>query len=446
MTDPFEVLFDPLLPVEPDRGFAERLRSRVVQAMQLPKGVTVSNLTLDSETPTAPVRRAINLVPYLAVSGARDAIGWYEDALGARTVGDPYVMEDGSIGHAELKIGDTTLMLSEEHPSIGVVAPVPGAGNSVTLHLLVAEPGEVDQVMADAIDAGAQLERPAADYEYGRNGVVRDPFGHRWLISAEPPEQPTPRAGDAGAAQGEARSESGPRQGDVAYASLHVGDLRRAVSFFEAVLGWRFGPASAPQGRRVEGQSLSLGIWERPGPSTLFLCMAVEDIEAAAARVREAGGTAGEPQHEPYGIVCDCLDDQGVPFALVELPHTDASVATSHHPNGALHGDLAYVTMEVIESGKARAFYGSVLGWRFAPGRIPDGWQVENVSPMAGMSGGNQVATTVPMYRVRDIRSAVAAVRENGGTATEPEEMPYGLSSSCTDDQGTRFYLGQLRS
>jgi predicted enzyme related to lactoylglutathione lyase len=54
------------------------------------------------------------------------------------------------------------------------------------------------------------------------------------------------------------------------------------------------------------------------------------------------------------------------------------------------------------------------------------------------------VPTTVPMYKVDDVVAAVAAVRAAGGTATEPEQLPYGLSSTCADDQGARFYLGQL--
>jgi predicted enzyme related to lactoylglutathione lyase len=85
-----------------------------------------------------------------------------------------------------------------------------------------------------------------------------------------------------------------------------------------------------------------------------------------------------------------------------------------------------------------------VLGWRFASGRAEDGWQVEDVSPMLGVSGGHELATTVPMYKVADIHRAVGLVRDAGGTATAPESQPYGVTSTCTDDQGTRFYLRQL--
>jgi predicted enzyme related to lactoylglutathione lyase len=62
---------------------------------------------------------------------------------------------------------------------------------------------------------------------------------------------------------------------------------------------------------------------------------------------------------------------------------------------------------------------------------------------MTGLHGGHDVATVVPMYRVDDIHDAVARVRAAGGSATDPESQPYGLSSQCVDDQGTRFFLGQ---
>jgi predicted enzyme related to lactoylglutathione lyase len=134
-----------------------------------------------------------------------------------------------------------------------------------------------------------------------------------------------------------------------------------------------------------------------------------------------------------------CEDDQGVPFSLYEW-RGDAERGPD---NGRRQGDLSYVTMEVPDSAKARAFYGDVLGWRFTPGRVEDGWGIDGVAPMMGMAGGRRPATVVPMYRVDDIDGAVARVRAAGGTATDPQRQPYGISSECSDDQETRFYLGQ---
>lgn len=108
-------------------------------------------------------------------------------------------------------------------------------------------------------------------------------------------------------------------------------------------------------------------------------------------------------------------------------------------------GQLAYLTFEVADSARARAFYGAVLGWGFEPGNVKDGWQIDGVSPMGGLHGGHAQSTVVPMYAVHEIAAAVARVREAGGTATDPQDRSFGAMSSCTDDQGTSFHLGELR-
>jgi predicted enzyme related to lactoylglutathione lyase len=159
-------------------------------------------------------------------------------------------------------------------------------------------------------------------------------------------------------------------------------------------------------------------------------------------RVRAAGGQAQEPRPEPYGLIADCVDDQGVPFALVQS--SAGSEGERAAAGDARHGDVAYLVLEVVDSSKTRAFFGSVLGWRFTPGRAEDGWEAQGVVPMVGVLGGQEQPAVVAMYRVDDIAHAVERVRSAGGTATEPERQPYGLSSTCTDDQGTRFFLGQL--
>ena len=110
---------------------------------------------------------------------------------------------------------------------------------------------------------------------------------------------------------------------------------------------------------------------------------------------------------------------------------------------GTRHGDVSYITHQVTDSQRARDFYGAVLGWRFSPGRVEDGWQVSGTTPMAGLSGGDDHAEVVLVYQVDDIQAAVRRVRDNGGRAAEPVQQPYGLISDCTDDQGTRFCLVQ---
>ena len=251
------------------------------------------------------------------------------------------------------------------------------------------------------------------------------------------------------------RGARAPRPGDIGYASLWIPDIGRAEAFYGAVFGWAYEPSHNPRARQVPGATPPQGLWGGQPRSTLFCSYVVDDAVAAAARVRAAGGQAGDPIERPYGMVAECTDNQGTRFAVHQYPAGSQPGAGAAGTAGAgaagpvaaaRDGDLAYVTFEVADSRLARDFYGAVLGWRFAPGRIADGWQVEGTTPMAGLSGGHAEATTVPMWRVADLRTAVGRVRAAGGTATEPRQEPYGLTADCADDQGTRFYLGQFPS
>jgi predicted enzyme related to lactoylglutathione lyase len=241
---------------------------------------------------------------------------------------------------------------------------------------------------------------------------------------------------------GNGATRRGPRQGDVGYASLWVPDTGRAVAFYTAVLGWRFAPEEAQRARQVVGSVPPQGVWGGQPRSTLFCSYVVDDAVATVARVRAAGGRATGPEQRPYGLTADCTDDQGVRFAVHQAPA--AGPASGDVPAAARDGDLAYITLEVVDSRRARDFYGAVLGWRFQPGRIADGWQVEGTTPMIGISGGHQMATAVPMWRVEDLIATAGRVRAAGGSAGRPSQEPYGLTADCTDDQGTRFHLGQF--
>ncbi|MDP2312441.1 MAG: VOC family protein [Pseudomonadota bacterium] len=119
------------------------------------------------------------LFPYLRVQGAADAIAFYGRAFGA--VEDFRLTEPGGrVGHAELKIGTFTIMLSDEYPEFGILGPVSLGGVASDLHLHV---DDADAAIQRAVDAGATVLRPATDQFYGeRSGRVRDPFGHEWTI------------------------------------------------------------------------------------------------------------------------------------------------------------------------------------------------------------------------------------------------------------------------
>lgn len=120
------------------------------------------------------------LTPYLCLPDTRAAIAWYTDALGATVLVEPMVMPDGRVGHAELEVHGARMMLSDEHPELGVEAPLAGRGAAVTLHL---EVDDCDAAVTRAVSAGAQIDRRPGDTGHGRIAVMVDPFGHRWMLN-----------------------------------------------------------------------------------------------------------------------------------------------------------------------------------------------------------------------------------------------------------------------
>ncbi len=117
--------------------------------------------------------------PYLIIKGAARAIDFYKQVFGATEL-MRFPGPGGSIGHAEIKIGDTPIMLADEVPQMGYRSPQSIGGSPVSLMLYVED---VDRVVERAVKAGAKLERPVADQFYGdRNGTIQDPFGHVWTI------------------------------------------------------------------------------------------------------------------------------------------------------------------------------------------------------------------------------------------------------------------------
>lgn len=138
------------------------------------------------------------VTPYLIVADGAGAIGFYKMALGA-TERMRLTAPDGKIGHAELIIGDSLIMLADEYPAHGARAPQAFGGSPVMLHLYVED---VDKVVAQAAAAGASIVRPVQNQFYGdRSGSVTDPFGHTWHIATHiedvPPDEIDRRAAAA---------------------------------------------------------------------------------------------------------------------------------------------------------------------------------------------------------------------------------------------------------
>jgi PhnB protein len=135
------------------------------------------------------------VTPYLCVAGAAAAIDFYSEVFGA-TERMRMPGPDGKIGHAELALGDSLIMLADEHPEIGVLSPQSIGGTPVTISLYVED---VDDVFDRAVKAGATEVRPLENQFYGdRSGQFTDPFGHRWSVATHvedvPPDEMEKRA------------------------------------------------------------------------------------------------------------------------------------------------------------------------------------------------------------------------------------------------------------
>ena len=121
-----------------------------------------------------------SVTPYLVCKGAAQALDWYKKAMGAEeTVRMPG--PGGAIMHAELRFGDSMVMMADEFPEMGARSPQTLGGTPVGMCLYV---NDCDVVFQRAVDAGAKVERPLQDQFYGdRSGTIIDPWGHKWTIS-----------------------------------------------------------------------------------------------------------------------------------------------------------------------------------------------------------------------------------------------------------------------
>lgn len=133
-----------------------------------------------------------SVTPYMIVKGAAAAIDYYKNAFGATEL---FRMEhEGKVGHAEIKIGDSPIMLADEHPEMNAYSPKTAGGTPISLMIYV---DDVDSMFKRAIELGGTEMRPVKDQFYGdRSGTLTDPFGHVWTVATHK-EDLTPEEIDA---------------------------------------------------------------------------------------------------------------------------------------------------------------------------------------------------------------------------------------------------------
>jgi PhnB protein len=243
------------------------------------------------------------MTPYLCAKDAAAAIAFYQEAFGATETSR--MSDGGKVAHAELAINGASIFLSDEYPEIDVLSPQSLGGSPVTLHLTVPD---VDAMVERAVAAGAQLLRPVADQFHGhRNGKLKDPFGHIWMIST--PLNPKP-----------AQPAESMRAGfHTVTPYLLAQDVDALVDFvkhaFDAVETFR--TRGSAGGFHIElqiGDSMVMigggGNWSGAAmPAMLHLY--VPDVNAVYRRALAAGGSSiMEPADQPDGDRRGGVQDQ----------------------------------------------------------------------------------------------------------------------------------------
>lgn len=304
---------------------------------------------------TNPVR---SMSLYLCVTGASAAIDFYREAFGAKEL-SRLAEPDGKIGHAEIQIGNTVVMLSDEYPDYGALSPQTIGGSPVKIHLDVTD---VDAFAERAIKAGATLVRPIEDKFYGdRSGHLADPFGYTWIVSTHQKDvsvedmqkefdkftdEQSAKDSYEGVKEDKMRREN--RRAVTPYFTVHKpGEL---VDFVVEAFGGieHFRATGSAGGMHAEvsiGDSVvMIGGAEHIEPMPTAIHLYVPDVDQAYERAIKAGATSLMPvSDQPYGERSGGVEDVhgnrwyiATPFVPLQTIAQDLHTVTVYfHPIGA---------------------------------------------------------------------------------------------------------------
>jgi PhnB protein len=296
---------------------------------------------------------------YMTVANASAAIEFYQAAFGAKEVmrlAEP----SGKIGHAEIEIGNTVIMLSDEYPDYNSLSPQTIGGSPVKIHLDVTD---VDAFAERALRAGATLVRPIEDQFYGaRSGHVADPFGYTWVLSTYLKDVPMEELqrefdkfseSDSEAKESEQKNKGpkGMREGFhtvTPYFTVHR--PAELIDFVTQAFGAKeqFRSTGSAGGMHAEVQIgdsvVMIGGAEHIEPKPTAIHLYVPDVDEAYQRALDAGATSlMKPADQPYGERSGGVEDaQGnrwyiaTPFVpLKEIAEDLHTVTIYFHPIGA---------------------------------------------------------------------------------------------------------------
>ncbi len=142
-------------------------------------------MSIDPTPPVAPIPEHLRTVtPRLVVGDGEAAIAFYRDAFGAEEVGERFTAPSGEVIHAEVRIGDSVVMITEEAADATAPVKAPPSLGGVVTAVMATYWQDVDGAWKRAVAAGAEVVYPLADQFYGeRGGRLRDPFGQQWMLS-----------------------------------------------------------------------------------------------------------------------------------------------------------------------------------------------------------------------------------------------------------------------
>jgi len=276
--DPLDALREPIVPVDPDPVFAATLRARLQRALLDRTGASMTTET-DSST-EGDLGYASLWLPDVTRAEA-----FYATVLG-------WQFAPGSVAEGRQVVG-----LPNQHMGLWG-----GIGHNTTLVALAVD--DAEETVRRVRAAGGSAEQPSQE-PYGLAAMCADDQGLRFSIFQSPvaDRAPAPAAG----------------LGEIVYLTFEVPDSARFRTFFGAVFGWRFTQSRSGDRWGIDGVRPMAGLAGGHADITVVPQFVVADIDEAVERVRAAGGTANEPQRQPYGMSADCVDDQGSRFYLAQL-------------------------------------------------------------------------------------------------------------------------------
>ena len=430
------------------------------------RGVMTATAKAATETGRVrPVPEGYHTVtPYLCVRGAAQALEFYQRAFGAvelMRIAQP----DGRVGHAEIRIGDSHIMLADEFPEYGHRSPQSIGGSPVSIHLFVED---VDAMARQAIAAGAKVLRPVADQFYGaRLGMFADPFGHIWSIATHKEDVSTEEIQRRAAAhlQQEHGAAAPPKRQP---APGTVPGAREGFNSITPYLAVRRAPAlidfvkqafGATETLRTTGSKGGMHVEVRIGDSMVMIGggpgtaseetpaaihLYVADVDAVYRRALQAGAASiAEPVDHEYGERGASLKDlTGNHWYIATrlsgsfIPEGFRSVTPSFHPRGAAQMiDFLKAAFGADELARYAAPDGSIV---HAQVRIGD-----SMLEMGEAHGSYQPMPSAMYLYVADVDTTYKRALEAGATSLQPPaDQPYGdRNANVRDPFGTTWYI-----